>query len=321
MVGLLSGRVTCSVQTAPAAGGHSITCQVVERRRALRDNALVPLTPLASPRGAEPLAFPSLLRTWRRRRRLSQLDLALDSGVSQRHVSFLESGRAQPSRAMILQLSETLDVPLRERNDWLVAAGFAPIFRARPLDDPQMAQVMAAVRLMLANHEPFPAVAIDRAWNIRLANGPFEMLAARLGTDLWARVGGERRNLLRLLFHPSGIRPVVVNWTQIAPLLWQRARREAEALGGDEIQALLAELQPFQDAATLWAPEDAALVPVLPLVVALGPLQISMFTVIATFGTPQDVTADELRIESFFAADAATEALFRQAAATTDAQS
>src|SRR5476649_3060071 len=111
--------------------------------------------------------FPLLLRSWRQKRRLSQLDLALSSGVSQRHVSFLESGRAKPSRSMILQLSETLEVPLRERNEWLTAAGFAPIFRARPLDDPQMGQVMAAVRMMLENHEPFPAVAIDRAWNIR----------------------------------------------------------------------------------------------------------------------------------------------------------
>ena len=111
-------------------------------------------------------AFAHLLRNWRHRRRLSQLDLAVTSGVSQRHVSFLESGRARPSRSMILQLSETLEVPLRERNDWLTAAGFAPVFRARPLDDPQMSQVMAAVRMMLTNHAPFPAVAIDRAWNI-----------------------------------------------------------------------------------------------------------------------------------------------------------
>lgn len=267
------------------------------------------------PRGTESPAFPSLLRAWRQKRRLSQLDLALTSGVSQRHVSFLESGRAQPSRAMILQLSESLEVPLRERNDWLVAAGFAPIFRARPLDDPQMSQVMAAVRLMLANHAPFPAVAIDRAWNIRLTNDPFDRLTDQLGADVWTRVGGDRHNLMRLLFHPQGIRPVVANWTQIAPLLWHRARREADALGGEEMQRLLDELQPFQDAATLWVPDDAALVPVLPLVVALGPVRISMFTVIATFGTAQDVTADELRIESFFPADAATEALFRQAAA------
>ncbi len=262
--------------------------------------------------------FPLLLKTWRQRRRLSQLELALSSGVSQRHVSFLESGRAQPSRRMILQLSETLEVPLRERNDWLTAAGFAPVFRARPLDDPQMMQVMSAVRMMLANHEPFPAIAIDRAWNIRMANKPFDMMGAMLGRDIWQDVGGAQRNLMRLFFHPNGIKPFVTNWTAIAPLLWHRAQREAEALGGHEMKQVLTELSEFQDADTLWAAEDAALVPVLPLIVEKDGVRISLFTVIATFGTAQDVTADELRIESLFPADAATETLFRAAAGRHD---
>ncbi len=135
------------------------------------------------------VSFPELMKSWRKKRRMSQLELGLEAGVSQRHVSFLESGRAKPSRTMILQLCETLSVPLRERNDWLLAAGFAPIFATRALDDPQMTQVMTAVRLMLRNHEPFPAVAIDRAWNIRLANQPFEQLSALLGEDLWTRLG------------------------------------------------------------------------------------------------------------------------------------
>jgi len=263
------------------------------------------------PRSVGVSGFPQFLKSWRTKRRMSQLELALASGVSQRHVSFLESGRAKPSRSMILQLSETLEVPLRERNDWLVAAGFAPVFRARPLDDPQMGQVMSAVRLMLTNHEPFPAIAIDRAWNIRLTNRPFEGMAAAFGTDVWARVGGAERNLMRLFFHPEGIKPFVANWDAIAPLLWHRARREAEALGGQEMKAVLADLSQYQDAETLWAAEEAALVPVLPLEVEKDGLKISLFTVIATFGTAQDVTADELRIESFFAADEATEKLFR----------
>jgi transcriptional regulator with XRE-family HTH domain len=256
-----------------------------------------------------------LLRAWRRRRRLSQLELALDAGVSQRHLSFLESGRAKPSRGMILQLSETLDVPLRERNEWLLAAGYAPVFHARPLDDPAMGQVTGAVRMMLANHEPFPALAIDRAWNVRLANRAFETLMAALGDDAWARVGGAERNLMRLVFHPEGVRPWIANWKAVAPLLWHRARREADALGGEEMKAVLAELAPHQDAETLWPAEETALVPVLPLAIEKGGVRISLFTVIATFGTAQDVTADELRIESFFPADEATEALFRQAAA------
>ena len=140
----------------------------------------VPTTPLAA--AAAPIAatFPGLLRSWRRRRRLSQLELALESGVSQRHLSFLESGRcgAQPRHDPGAQPRRST-VPLRDRNAWLLAAGFAPVFRSRPLDDPQMTQVMSAVRMMLANHEPFPAIAIDRAWNIRLSNGPFD----RAGVD------------------------------------------------------------------------------------------------------------------------------------------
>lgn len=271
------------------------------------------LSALARREGGES-GFPLLLKTWRQKRRLSQLDLALSAGVSQRHVSYLESGRAKPSRNMILQLSETLEVPLRERNDWLAAAGFAPVFRARPLDDPQMSQVMSAVRMMLANHAPFPAVAVDRAWNIRMSNKPFDLLSAMIGADVWTRVGGGERNLMRLFFHPGGIRPFVTNWPSIAPLLWQRAQREAEALGGQEMKEVLLELAQYQDADTLWAAEDAALVPVLPLEIVKDGLRVSLFTVIASFGTAQDVTADELRIESLFPADEATERLFREAA-------
>lgn len=262
------------------------------------------------------LGFARMLREWRQRRRMSQLELALSSGVSQRHVSFLESGRARPSRNMILQLSEALDVPLRDRNDWLAAAGFAPAFRARPLDDPQMRMVMGAVRMMLKSAEPFPAIAIDRAWNIRMANRPFEAMAALIGGDTWTKVGGEHRNLMRLFFHPDGLRPYITNWPAIAPLLWQRAQREAEALGGEEMKRVLAELAPLQDERTLQPGSESALVPVLPIDVEKDGLRVSLFTVIATFGTAQDVTADELRIESLFPADETTEQLFRSMAAT-----
>jgi transcriptional regulator with XRE-family HTH domain len=265
--------------------------------------------------------FPHLLRAWRQKRRLSQLDLALASGVSQRHVSFLESGRAHPSRTMILQLSETLEVPLRDRNDWLTAAGFAPVFKARTLEDPQMSQVLNAVRLMLTNHEPFPAIAIDRAWNIRMSNAPFDRVSDIIGPDVWNQVGGGpgTRNLMRLFFHPHGIRPLVTNWDSVAPLLWRRAEREAKALGGEEMRQVLSELRPYQDPDTLWSAEDAALVPVLPLEMEKDGLRISLFTVIATFGTAQDVTADELRIESLFPADEATASLFRDMAAAASA--
>jgi transcriptional regulator with XRE-family HTH domain len=255
--------------------------------------------------------FPGLLREWRLKRRLSQLDLALSSGVSQRHISFLESGRANPSRTMILQLSETLEVPLRDRNDWLTAAGFAPLFRTRPLDDPQMVQVMSAVRMILSAHEPFPAVAMDRAWNVRMANRPFDLLSGMLGADLWERLGGGPHNLMRLFFHPRGIRPLVTNWAVVGPLIWRRARREADMLGGQEMKAVLADLAPYQDAEVLWSAADTALVPVLPFNMLVGDQAISMFAIIATLGTAQDVTADELRIETLYPADPGTEALFR----------
>jgi transcriptional regulator with XRE-family HTH domain len=255
--------------------------------------------------------FPNLLREWRQRRRLSQLDLALSANVSQRHVSYLESGRANPSRHMILQLSETLDVPLRDRNAWLVAAGFAPVFHSRPLDDPQMGQVMSAVRMMLAAHEPFPAIALDRAWNVRMSNRPFDRLSGMLGDDIWERVGGGPRNLTRLFFHPAGIRSLVTNWAAIGPLIWRRAQREAEALGGHEMKAVLDELAPYQDTEILWSAADAALAPVLPFQMQVGDQAISMFAIIATLGAAQDVTADELQIETLYPADAQSEALFR----------
>ena len=255
--------------------------------------------------------FSRLLREWRRKRRVSQLELALASGVSQRHVSFLESGRANPSRNMILQLSESLAVPLRDRNAWLTAAGFAPLFKTRALDDPQMGQVMSAIRMMLSAHEPFPAIALDRAWNVRMSSNAFDRLGAMLSKDIWARVGGEPRNLMRLFFHPQGIRPFVTNWSAVAPLIWQRAQREAEAIAGLEMKATLDSLAPLQDSHILWSAAETALLPVLPFNLNINGLTISMFAVVATFGTAQDVTADELRIETLFPADAATETLFR----------
>jgi transcriptional regulator with XRE-family HTH domain len=257
------------------------------------------------------LGFPRLLRDWRQRRRLSQLDLALTASVSQRHISFLESGRANPSRTMILQLSETLDVPLRDRNDWLVAAGFAPVFAQRGLDHPQMAQVMNAITMMLKAHEPFPALALDRAWNVRHSNTAFDQLTALLGADLWTRVGDGQRNLMQLFFHPQGLAPFITNWAQVAPLLWQRAKREAQTLAGAEMNAVLDALAPLQDHHVLWSGADSALMPVSTFMIQFGETKLSLFAIIATFGTAQDVTADELRIETLFPADAQTEAFFR----------
>lgn len=207
---------------------------------------------------------------------------------------------------MILRISDALDVPLRDRNDWLLAAGFAPIFPARPLDHPQMAQVLSAVRMVLSNHEPYPAVAIDRAWNLRLANAPFERLAVFLGA-------GDDPNLLRLFFHPQGIRPYVANWPAIAPLLWCRARHEAAASApNSELRRIVAELAPLV-ALDIDAERDAVLLPVLPFTLERSGVQLSLFSVIATFGTAQDITAEELRLETFFPADDATRTFFQNA--------
>src|SRR5277367_3502078 len=147
-----------------------------------------------------------------------------------------------------------------------------------------------------------------------MSNRPFDLMGAKFGADLWQRIGAAQRNLMRLFFYSNGIRPFVTNWGSIAPLLWGRAQREAEALGGQEMKQVLASLAPYQDEATLWAAEDAALVPVLPFEIEKDGMRVSLFAVIATFGTAQDVTADELRIESLFPADAATDNLFRAAA-------
>ena len=216
---------------------------------------------------------------------------------------------------MILRLSGALEVPLRDCNAWLTAAGFAAVFRALALDDPQMAQVTSAVRMVLKAHEPFPAVALDRACNVWMSNTPFDLLGAMLGEDIWTRVGGDQRNLMRLFFHPAGIRPYVTHWSAVGPLMWRRAQREAEAVGGVEMKAVLDDLAPLQEPDLLWSAADPALVPVMTFNMQVNGLRISMFAVVATFGTAQDVTADELRIETLLPADVETETLFRDPAA------
>lgn len=210
---------------------------------------------------------------------------------------------------MIHQLGDALEVPLRDRNDWLLAAGFAPTYQVRELDHPAMSQVLSAIRMMLANHDPFPAIALDRMWNIRLSNPAFDRLGTLLGDDIWTRIAGPEPNLVRMIFHPEGLHPYVANWEEIAPTLWLRVRREAEAVGGEELKALLDEVAPEQSTITL--PEDATLVPVLPLILEKDGIRLSLFTVISTFGTAQDVTTEEMRIESFFPADEETGATLR----------
>ncbi len=263
--------------------------------------------------------FGPQLRSWRQHRKLSQLELALASDVSQRHVSWLETGKARPSRAMVIRLADALDVPLRERNSLLGAAGYAAVYTEQAIDTPAMAPVMRSLRAMLDHHEPFPAVVMNRLWHVQMTNPAMDRLLS-LGGDIdavWDRIGDDgSRNLARLTLHPEGMRPFIRNWDEAAPVFVRRLRREAVSSGDP------AELERVQALAALAALPDrreqeprAPLLPTLPLELEAGGYRLGLFSVLSTFGTPQDITTDELRIESFFPADEATEALLRAMAA------
>lgn len=268
----------------------------------------------ASP--ADP-AFPPLLKRWRANRRISQLELSLAAEVSQRHISFLESGRAMPSRSMVLQLGHVLDVPLRDRNRLLTAAGFAPVFEARTFDDPDMAPIVSAIELTLKHHEPNPAVVVDRNWNVLMYNDAlYRAFTALVGNidAMWEQVGAEgERNLLKLTFHPDGLRQYIANWREIGPILIGRTRREAEVDSNAVLDELLDEILAYPGIPKRWYAPDRhkSLPPVLPLEYDIGGTRLRLFSMLSTFGTAQDVTADELRIESFFPADETSAALLR----------
>lgn len=260
--------------------------------------------------------FGARLRYWRGLRKLSQLELALTAEVSQRHISFLESGRAVPSRDMVQQLGAALEVPLREHNQLLVAAGYAPVYLVRSLEHPDMAPIMAALRLTLKHHEPNPAIVVDRNWDLLLTNTAFERAFGVLGDmqALWSKVcpdGG--RNLLKLTFHPDGVRQYLLNWKTMAPLMLQRLRREAASHANATLAALIDEILDYPGVPRRWRREDwhQAPPPILPLEYAIGAARLRLFSMISTFDTAQDVTADELRIETFFPADEASAAMLK----------
>ncbi len=272
---------------------------------------------------AEPV-FASLLKRWRKTRKFSQLDLSLTAEVSQRHLSFLESGRAMPSRAMVLQLGDALDVPLRERNRLLTAAGFAPMFEARALGDPDMAPIMAALELVMAHHEPNPAVVVDRNWNVLMHNDAMARAFFSIVGDMeamWAQVCPDSEpNLLKLTFHPEGVRDYIANWREIGPVLLGRTRREAEIDGNVTLSALLDEILDYPGVPKRWlTPKwQTPPPPVLSLEYKTGGTRLRLFSMLSTFGTAQDVTADELRIETFFPADEDSAALLKALATDKD---
>ena len=275
-------------------------------------------TPLAST-SAQPDLFGPMLRTWRRRRGASQLALALQSGVSQRHVSFLESGRARPSREMVVQLSSALDVPLRQRNAMLLAAGFAPVYRESTLGAPELAPVRQAIDRMLKQQEPYPAVVIDRLWNLLDAN------EAAAAFTIFLHEGpppppppGKQSNLLRSLLDPKSLRPKLANWEEVARYLVSTTYAEILAAGGEpKALAFIEEVMAYPDVPASFRRVrfDDRPPPVLTLDFLVGGKSLSVFTTIATLGTPQDITLQEVRIECFFPADDRSDALFKSLAA------
>ncbi|WP_175845549.1 helix-turn-helix domain-containing protein [Burkholderia arboris] len=255
-----------------------------------------------------------LLRYWRDVRGVSQLDLSLDAGISQRQISFIESGRSVPGRDTLLTLAQALDVPLRERNALLLAAGYAPVYSEAPWDAQEMHGVIRALERVVRQHEPFPAIVMDRHWNVLMTNdaaprffGCFIDMAAREGP----------RNLLRLMFDPHGMRPFVADWDTVSRSLLQRVHRESVGrVLDDETRQLLDDLLASPDAPRDWktppAPAAAPSLPVIPIGFIHEGVVLRYFSLITTVGTPQSAAAQELRIECMFPADDATDARHRQ---------
>jgi len=256
----------------------------------------------------------TLLRQWRSTRGRSQFDLSLDAGVSQRHVSFIESGRSVPSRQTLLNIAQALDIPLRERNALLLAAGYAPMYPEGAWNADEMQSVTRALARMLKQHEPFPAVVMDRYWDVLLPNESAPRFF-NCFIDLSAR--SSPRNMLHLMFDPDGMRPFIANWEEVARSLIQRVHRESVGRVIDEkTRELLAGLFAYPDVKSDWkSPEmlnagpAARTMPVIPISFVKDGATLNYFSMITTVGTPQTVAAQELRIESMFPADDATEAL------------
>jgi transcriptional regulator with XRE-family HTH domain len=239
---------------------------------------------------------------------MSQLDLAVEAGISSRHLSFVETGRAQPSREMVLLLTRVLDVPLRDRNDLLTVAGYAPMYRETDLDSPALAQVRRGLSFMLRQQEPYPALLLDRHWNVLEVNaGSARVQEAFLDPAAVAELGPP--NAMRLMFDPRAFRPHVVNWEATAASLIQWLHRDAlSGLADAETRALLDQLLAYPGVPRHWRALDleASATPVLPIQFRKGDLDLRYFTTLTCLGTPHDITLQELRIECFFPADEAT---------------
>ncbi|CAB3778695.1 hypothetical protein LMG28614_00695 [Paraburkholderia ultramafica] len=251
-----------------------------------------------------------LLREWRQRRRMSQLLLATEADISTRHLSFVESGRALPSREMVMHLAERLEVPLRARNALLVAAGYAPLFRERPLSDPQLAAAREAVELVLKGHEPYPALAIDRHWTIVATNNALAPLLNGASPELLK----PPVNALRLSLHPEGIAASIVNWHAWREHVLARLQRQIDVSGDETLSALRDELAAYPAPPGTHAPDndDTAVNQIaVPLRLRTPIGVLSFFSTTTVFGTPADITLSELAIEAFFPADQQTAVALR----------
>ncbi len=247
------------------------------------------------------------IRAWRQRRRLSQLALALDSEISARHLSFLETGRSRPSREVVLRIAETLEVPLRERNILLVSAGFAPVFPERGLGDEALAAARAAVDLVLRGHEPYPALALDRTWTMVAANRAVAPLLDGVSPALLAPPA----NVLLLSLHPDGLAPRIENLAEWRRHLLERLARQIEVSADAALIALRAKLEALPAPRDAVSRRSAGTGPLVPLRLRAGGHVLSLFSTTTVFGTPVEVTLSELAIESFFPADEATAACLR----------
>jgi transcriptional regulator with XRE-family HTH domain len=260
----------------------------------------------------------ALLRDWRQRRRMSQLDLALEAEVSARHLSFVETGRSRPSREMVTRLARQLEVPPREQNALLVAAGYAPVFPERSLDDPELEAVREAVSLILRGHEPVPALVVDRGWNLVTANRSAGMLLAGATPALLE----PPVNVIRLALHPEGAAPRIRNLPELREALLARLEHEIALTGAPELIALVDEVRRYPVAERprtgRGRPAPIARSVAVPLELEVGDDVLAFYSTTTVFGTPVDITLSELAIESFFPADAATAAYLRRQSDSAD---
>jgi transcriptional regulator with XRE-family HTH domain len=271
--------------------------------------ARVTSTTIIQPHAGDPLPVGKLLRSWRERRMVSQLELAMRAEVSARHLSFVETGRSRPTSEMILRLAHQLNVPLRERNVLLLSGGYAPAFPVNRLADPPMQAVHEAIEHVLRAQEPYPAVVIDASWDLVAANDAVPLLTAGAAAELLE----PPVNVLRLSLHPGGMAPRIANLAEWRAHLLDRLNRDIEATASPALIALREELTAYHCPPPAASPDTRAIL--VPLRLRVHDTMLSLFSTTTVFGTPREVTLSELAIESFYPADAPTAEFLRSRAA------